>query len=203
MKRNHRFRDLTGAVFGRLTVLEFAEIKKGKSYWRCRCECGAERRVTASSLGCGETTSCGCFKRDQSRAMFTTHGKSGSRVLAAWSNMIRRCENPRCRSYPDYGGRGIQVCESWKNFDAFYADMGDPPAGLTLERVDNNQGYSPENCIWASRSIQTRNTRRNRVLTHNGKTQCLQDWANELGLGYETIWYRLDRGWSVARALTV
>jgi hypothetical protein len=115
--------------------------------------------------------------------------------------MLQRCTNPKNPSFERYGGRGITVCERWRDFAAFQADMGEPPAGLTLDRKDNDLGYQPENCRWATDAEQTRNTRRNRRLTLDGRTQCMSDWARELGIRQQLISRRLSDGWPVERAL--
>jgi len=116
--------------------------------------------------------------------------------------MRDRCRRPGNKNYADYGGRGIRVCERWEQFEAFFADMGEAPAGLSLERRDNDGNYSPDNCVWASRKVQARNQRRTVRISHNGRTMALGDWADEVGLTPLTIWKRLKRGWSTAQALS-
>lgn len=115
--------------------------------------------------------------------------------------MLDRCQRPANRHYADYGGRGITVCERWKQFDAFFEDMGEAPADLTLERLNNNEGYNPDNCVWATRKEQARNKRNTVRITHNGRTMALADWADEIGLPSMKIWRRLKRGWSTPEAL--
>lgn len=135
---------------------------------------------------------------------YTRHGKTGSKIQGIWKAMIRRCHNPRDRHFKNYGGRGILVCERWRKFENFYADMGDPPAGLMLERRDNSQGYFPENCCWDNRDNQNRNMRSNIFLTHDGVTLCLADWAKKIGLHSSTLFYRVRKlGWPIERALTL
>jgi len=117
--------------------------------------------------------------------------------------MFQRCYNPNGTKYADYGGRGITVCDRWLKFENFYADMGDRPEGMEIDRFPDNDGnYEPGNCRWATRPEQMRNTRANRMITFQGRTQCLTDWANEIGVGCSTICTRLARGWSLERALT-
>ncbi len=131
------------------------------------------------------------------------HGMSRTRVYVAWRSMKRRCYAPSVEKFAEYGGRGIKVCERWReSFAAFYEDMGDPPPGASLDRLDNDGDYAPGNCRWATQTQQLRNTRRNRLLTYAGKTLCIAAWADEVGLSQQLIWNRLRKGWSVERALT-
>jgi hypothetical protein len=117
--------------------------------------------------------------------------------------MLSRCRNPRASGYENYGGRGIKVCDRWRDFAAFYSDMGDPPLGKSIERKDVNGDYEPGNCVWAGAKEQARNTRRNILLTHDGRTMCLMDWAAEIGLRWEALYARFTRlGWTVEAALT-
>jgi len=119
-----------------------------------------------------------------------------------WRTMRQRCCNPRNRQYPAYGGRGIRVCERWDDFENFYADMGPCPQGLTLERKDNSKGYSPDNCIWASYKEQARNTRRNHLVTMQGRTQCIAAWCEDLGVSTDCFDARRRYGWDIETALT-
>ena len=131
------------------------------------------------------------------------HGKSKTPSYGIWRAMHDRCKNPKSHAWDLYGGRGITVCEEWGSFENFYADMGDVPAGMSLDRKNNDKGYSPDNCRWASREEQGRNRRTNHHLTYQGKTQCIADWADELGMSPSTILSRvLGMGWTTERALT-
>jgi hypothetical protein len=130
------------------------------------------------------------------------HGLTKSRIRSIWRHMIRRCTQPRHPSYQDYGARGIKVCDRWLDLRNFYADMGHPPEGLSIERIDNNGNYEPGNCRWATQREQTHNTRRNRVLEFNGRKRLLSEWAAEFGMNQATLHGRLKRGLTVQDALT-
>ena len=148
--------DETGKTYGRLIVLRRNGSLNGARAWLCRCECGIEITTRGASLRNGTTASCGCLNRDISRK----HGMSHSPELEAHHSMMTRCYNKQCASYNGYGGRGIMVCDRWyKNASAFISDMGKRPIGYSLERIDNNKGYSPANCVWAAPKTQQRNRR--------------------------------------------
>lgn len=157
-------RDLTGHRFGRLVALErIAGTKNRHSRWRCRCDCGAEAEVSISNLSRGQTRSCGCLYREETGNRFRTHGQSSSSTYGSWQMMWSRCTNPNFPGWRWYGGLGVLVCERWQNFVLFLADMGERPAGLTIERVDANGNYEPSNCVWATRRTQRRNQRRKKL----------------------------------------
>lgn len=194
------FRNLTGRTFGRWRVLRYAGKKSGNTSWLCECRCGVRSEVAAGALVSGRSVCCGTCARSKHG-----HSRRGqkTRVYLCWRNMITRCYNPRTKDYADYGGRGITVCDRWRrSFSDFLSDLGEPPSDKhTLERRDNDGNYCPGNVRWATPTEQARNTRRNRMITFAGKTQCLAAWAAGLGIDQATLSQRLKK-WSLADALT-
>jgi hypothetical protein len=156
---------MLGLTFGRLTVVERAENYRRLAQWLCECECGGSAVVRGSSLRSGQTRSCGCLALEHTRSIQRepTHGhtRGGLKhpLYAAWAAMRQRCQNPAHHGYANYGGRGITVCERWRDFGAFLADMGERPEGLTLDRIDNDGNYEPGNCRWATALEQRHNQR--------------------------------------------
>lgn len=147
--------DLIGKIFGRWIVLSQEKSRYGKIMWLCLCKCGNIKIVQGSSLKSGDTKSCGCIIKEAS----TSFGMRGTSTHNSWAGILQRCNNPKDKSYQGYGGRGITVCERWHKFKNFYEDMGKCPENLSIERVDNNKGYYPANCKWATRNEQQRNKR--------------------------------------------
>ena len=206
-----KVKNIRGQQFGRLTALRYMGTRRlgkkqtqngPKAMWMCLCECGRIVIVRASELRCGHNNSCGCTHTYAARPR--THGLRDCPEYGVWANMIQRCGNTHNPQFADYGGRGIVVCERWQTFMGFFEDMGSRPTPAhTVERVDNNAPYNATNCIWATRDIQSRNTRRTRLLTFDGRTMCLIDWARHIGIDRKTITGRLERGWSIQDALTI
>ena len=197
-----KLEDLIGQRFGILTVLRrgpnYAEPSGAiRAQWFCVCDCGGTHTATGHAMKAGRVQSCGCLMGKHS----VKHGKSRDPVYRQWNAMRQRCENPNSTNYNDYGGRGIKVCDRWRDFSAFYEDMGDPPPKGTLERIDNDRGYEPGNVKWASRKEQAHNRRSNEFLTHAGKTLTLSQWGEITGLGKAAIVRRRRAGWPVDRIL--
>ena len=186
--------DLTGQKFGRLTVItQGGKNQHGKIVWYCMCDCGQSGRVVGQSLRAGKTMSCGCLRAEVTAKASTTHGMSGTKALNIWKNMLRRCNDPNNPGYKHYGGRGIRVCKRWQSFSNFYADMGDPPTGLSIDRIDNNKGYSPDNCRWATNKQQTKNKRTSRSF----RGISIKEWSETLDVPYTTLIGRLNRGGTI------
>jgi hypothetical protein len=200
-------RDLTSQTFGRLTVIGAGTpqvLTVTVKTWRCRCVCGRIVDVDPRRLNSKMTRSCGCLQRDVTARRCLKHGGADTREYEIWSGIKKRCYNTRCRSYSDYGGRGITMSERWRNsFAAFLADMGSSPTPLhTIERRDVNGPYDPDNCEWIPASQQSRNRRCVRELTFSGRTMLLSDWARELGFTTcSPLLYRL-KNWPLERALS-
>lgn len=197
-----RVPNLVGVKFGRLLVLEHLGIPPEKTtrLWRTVCDCGVFKDITAGTLIDGSTKSCGsCVPRVSPNK---THNLSKTSIYKIWTGMIQRCENPKGSGYERYGAIGVRVCDRWHKFENFLEDMGPRPEGLTLDRRDNEMGYSPDNCRWATPLEQGRNKKTNLEISFNGKTQCLTSWADEFGIKEATLTKRLHLGWGIDRALT-
>lgn len=196
--------DLTGKKFGRLTVIERDYEKKsgGKTprvYWKCSCECGNITVVQSDSLRSGYTTSCGCYGKEQRLKVQTKHGLSGTRIERIYYNMISRCYNSNTPKFKNHGGRGIKVCEEWlgenglTNFNEWAINNGYDKS-LTLDRINNDGDYAPNNCRWTTNEIQHKNRRTTIYIEFNGERKTVQEWSKELDIPTNTIYGRYFKG---------
>lgn len=196
--------DLSGRTFSRWFVVHRTGNRRGSVVWLCRCMCGTEKEVPSRALMSGESTSCGCFQRDSAALKCkarATHGMSNAREYAIWSGILSRCRNPNSKDFQNYGGRGIYVSERWLVFENFFHDMGPSAAGMSIERLDNDGPYCKENCKWATRQEQNRNSRHNRNLVCDGESKPLGVWAELMGISRSCLDARLKSGWSVEKAI--
>lgn len=209
------FKDLTGRRFGKLTVLyrtkDYISPKsqKPRAVWRCKCECGNETDVLGENLRKGNTVSCGCAKREVGKSL-QTHGQTNSRLYLVWQGMKARCYNERNAQYKNYGARGISVCREWReNYIDFMNwalnngyDENSQRGVCTIDRIDNNKGYSPENCRIATQKEQMNNVRYNRILTYNGESHTSSEWEEIVGIPAGLIRNRIDKyGYTIEDAL--
>lgn len=185
-----------GKKFGKLTVLEECEERKNnQKVYKCICDCGNTTYVVSGNLRLsGHTRSCGCLKHEK---YALKHGKSDTKLYNIYNLIKSRCYNKHAKTYKDYGGRGIKVCDEWLNdFMTFYnwSMNNGYKAGLTIDRIDNNKCYSPDNCRWVDMKTQSNNRRSNIHLTYDGKTRTLKQWAEDLNVNYSTLWWRYKQG---------
>lgn len=185
--------NLAGREFGKWAVVERDWSRTTRVYWLCRCECGRRKSVAGCNLTGNKSTSCGrCLDRKANPIEYRT-----------WSAMLSRCRDTNHTNYADYGGRGITFDPRWLEFDAFLADMGPRPEGMSLDRIDNDGPYCAANCRWATGVQQHNNTRTNRLITLDGRTRTMAEWARERGINYRTVKTRLNvLGWTEEEALT-
>ena len=197
--------DFIGHRFGRLVVQHYAWSRRGTRYWCCLCDCGQRATVGSAKLTGGTTVSCKCYYRERFYGGHNaTHRMSNTPIYRMWRAMIERCTCPSSAGFKWYGARGITVCARWQaSFQDFFEDMGHPPPGKTLDRVDNNGPYSPENCAWATPIQQANNMRRNHLVTYNDVTHTIADWGRITGLSRFMILNRLRSGWPIKDALTI
>ncbi len=195
----------SGDKYGRFKILQ--EIFEPGRYrkFQCECSCGVIKIVQLDTLRLGKVISCGCYRSENFKKINLRHGYSKrskrSKIYQVWHSMKQRCQNPKNKSYPRYGGRGIEVCERWQKFINFVEDMKEPQHGQSLERIDNARGYSKENCKWATVWEQAANKRNNRLLTYGGKTQMLAQWGRETGIARDTLSSRIKKGWTPSQVI--
>ena len=196
-------KDLTGQRFGRLTVLKHVYTLNKRVYWLCKCDCGNEKIINGNSLKRGLTKSCGCLNREL-LSLRSKHGMFGTRIYGIWSSIKQRCFNKNAEKYKIYGGRGITMCEEWKDFKVFYewSKNNGYEDDLTIDRIDSNGNYCPENCKWSTQREQQNNRRNNHLITYNGKTQTIAQWSRELNFKPYLLYLRFKNNWSIERAFT-
>lgn len=197
---------LIGTAFGRWTVTAVRSITGSKAVADCTCLCGNTATKRINSLLTGNTKSCGCLKPESTRIRALRHGHTTGRkhssTYDSWSAMIARCYNPANAKYSYYGGRGITVCDRWRDFTLFLEDLGERPLGLTLDRRDNEKGYKLDNCAWASRKHQSNNRRGTRITVLHGNSYTVAQLSEAFTIPYPRLIDRLNRGWSVEDAVT-
>lgn len=202
--------DLTKQRFGRLLVIRESD-NKNRTAWECLCDCGNTVVVTTTGLRNKGTKSCGCLRAEIAEQTHTIHGgsrKSGrNRLYIIWSSMRERCFNPNHQAYSNYGGRGITICNEWEDFAEFRRwaisnGYDESQTSQTIDRVDVNQSYCPQNCRWISRSEQANNKRNNRYITYRGESRTIAEWSELFGIPYSLLYKRIvTRGWDAVRAI--
>lgn len=196
-------KDLSGERFGKLTVVKYAGSQKHRAMFECVCDCGEKCIKAGQLLSAGKTRSCGCLASKNTDQ--TTHGQSKTHLYGVWCTMKSRCHNPNSSQYKNYGARGIKVCEEWMHdFSAFqaWAMSNGYAEGLTIDRIDVNGDYSPDNCRWTSMKAQNNNRGNNRLFTYKGQIKTLHELADEYGVKYTTLWMRINRyNWTLEKAL--
>lgn len=195
--RIYKVEDLTGKTFGRLLVVSRApNSPRNATRWNCICACGNKRIAVGGCLKNGTWQSCGCLRDEKLR----THGLSKHPLWSTWRLMNERCYKPSDQAYERYGGRGIKVCERWKNsIQSFIDDMGQKPPGSQLDRINNDGDYCPENCRWATPTTQANNRRSNSIIFYKGRAQTIMEWSRELGMSRRNISARYNKGWTAER----
>lgn len=206
MRPGPKIKDIVGERFDRWLVLSLSRSNDGRVYWNCKCDCGNAREVRSDRLIGGMSKSCGCYHKEivarSSSEHNGTHRMSHTKIHRVWRLMKSRCGNPNDKSWPNYGGRGIKVCERWlHSFEKFYADMGDIPFdGAQIDRVDNDGHYEPGNCRWSTAKENSNNRRSTKKIVFRGETHSVLEWSHIIGIHASLLYGRLSRGWSVEDA---
>lgn len=194
-----KVKDKVGMKFGKLLVISLSHVGEHGAVWNCICDCGNPHVARGDRLIYGKTSSCGCGHIGAS----ITHGMSGTDIHQVWLDARQRCRNIKNKNYHNYGGRGIIFDESWDSFEVFYTDMAyGYSKGLELDRIDNNKGYSKDNCRWVTRKQNLRNTRRNRIIEYKGVSYCVEDFCRLSNTNPNTVYGRLNKGYSLDESLS-
>lgn len=197
--RPSKFKDLTGQRFGRLVVLSCDDSKK----CLCECACGKIKLINKRNVACGITVSCGCYAKELASERLYKHGLIKTKEYSSWENMMHRCYNIDYLKYKNYGGRGIRVCDEWRDFGQFYKDMGAKPSPKhSIDRINNDGNYEPGNCRWATSEEQSNNKSNNKYIYYNNKTLTLHQWSVFLRINYNTLQTRLRAGWDIDKTFT-
>lgn len=198
--------NMVGYTFNGCVVVSKSDEHSSKYIcWNCLCKCGNSFVASGANIRKGHTKSCGCYQKERASQVKKTHGKTNTRMFSIWQKMRARCSNNKSKDFKNYGGRGIKVCESWEtSFECFYewSTNNGYTEKLTIDRIDVNGNYEPNNCRWVNRKIQNRNRTNNNIIEFRGEKLCLAEWSDKLGITYFTLSSRLKRGWSVERAFT-
>lgn len=191
-----------GNRYGRLVVVSRHGSVPSGSTWLCRCDCGTEKIVAANNLSSGHVQSCGCLSKESIGKLNKTHGRSGTRTYDIWCGMRKRCSDSKSNKFHLYGGRGIRVCQRWNRFEEFFADMGECPPRMSIDRINSDGNYEPGNCRWATPKQQARNTKTNIYLTIRGETLTKAEWAERAGIDQRAFHKRLHGlGWTPEEAV--
>lgn len=206
--------NLINQKYGKLFVVQKSNFsKKNNIMWDCLCDCGNKTKVSTANLNSGRVRSCGCLKSEKLSKRNITHNQRHSHLYEVWKSMKQRCYNPKLKSYKNYGGRGIKICEPWYNdFQAFYdwayangystKEQQNETKKLTIDRIDNNGNYTPDNCRWVTRKQQASNLRTTKLVTIKGETKCVADWCREYNIHRSTYDTRIRKGMPPEEALT-
>lgn len=200
--------NILGQRYGRLVAIERVGSRNGASVFLCLCDCGNKKEILLKSIRSGATRSCGCYMSEVHKAQNITHGERVNGIRSTeysiWSTMLCRCRNKKDRAFVYYGGRGISVCQRWESFENFLSDMGRRPSPKhSIERNNNNGNYEPGNCRWATRIDQNNNTSRNRILSINGESKTIAEWARIYQIPYKRLSHRIHIGMDASLAVSI
>lgn len=195
--------DIIGQRFGRLEVIDRAETKNKHRYFLCRCDCGTVKAISLTHLRAGASQSCGCGVKEATIHRNTKHNGTHTRLFNIWQGMRRRCTNEKDKNFKYYGGRGIRVAEEWNDFEPFreWSLANGYAEDLTIERINVNGNYQPDNCTWIPRDVQAKNKRNNHPVMINGETKLMTEWIKEAKVSSTQVYDRIRKGWSIEDAL--